>query len=81
MQEVTQTTQLAASEKIETLLTRRQVEQICGLSVATIYRSMDTGTFPRPIKIAGGAVRWLKSDIDQMIAQRVAERDADQDAA
>ena len=63
------------------LLTIRQVQQKCGFSAASIYRCMKEGSFPRQIRIGTGASRWLESDIEAYIAQRVAERDADQDAA
>lgn len=34
-----------------------------GLSRSTIYRKMDTGTFPRQIKIAARAAGWRESAI------------------
>ena len=40
------------------LLRRRQVEEITGLSRSSIYRLMQDGEFPRPVKVGPAAVRW-----------------------
>ena len=45
------------------LLRRRDVERITGMSRASIYRLMQDGDFPRPVKIGSTAVRWKQSDI------------------
>ena len=45
------------------LLRRRDVERITGMSRASIYRLMQDGDFPRPVKIGATAVRWKESDI------------------
>ena len=39
------------------LLRRREVEMIVGLSHSSIYRMMESGNFPRSVKISRGAVR------------------------
>lgn len=52
------------------LLRRRQVEEITGLARSTIYRLMKDGTFPRPIRVAPGAVRWRLSDIEAWLDSR-----------
>ena len=46
----------------EKLLRRREVEEITGLSRASIYRLMDEGKFPRPVRVSATAVRWKASD-------------------
>ena len=46
------------------LLRRREVEEVTGMSRSTIYRKMDVGLFPRPVKIGPSAVRWKESDIE-----------------
>ena len=51
------------------LLTRRQVEQACGLSRSSIYRKMREGTFPEPIKIGARAVRWPAHELEEWLAQ------------
>ena len=45
------------------LMRRSQVEEIAGLSRSSIYRRMQKGEFPRPVKIGSTAVRWKESDI------------------
>ena len=45
------------------LLRRSQVEEIAGLSRSSIYRRMQKGEFPRPVKIGSTAVRWKERDI------------------
>ena len=45
------------------LLRRSQVEEIAGLSRSSIYRLMQNGGFPRPVKIGPTAVRWRARDI------------------
>jgi|SaaInlLV_10m_DNA_3_1039740.scaffolds.fasta_scaffold07303_3 prophage regulatory protein len=40
------------------------------LSVATIYRLMSKGLFPKQIKMGIRSVGWLESDIDDFILQQ-----------
>ena len=52
------------------LLRRRDVERITGISRASIYRLMQEGDFPRPVKVGSTAVRWKESDIAAWIETR-----------
>ncbi len=52
------------------LLRRRQVEEITGLSRSSIYRLMQDGEFPRPVKVGPAAVRWRSSDIKVWLESR-----------
>ena len=52
------------------LLRRRQVEEITGLSRSSIYRLMQDGEFPRPVKVGPAAVRWRASDITAWLESR-----------
>ena len=45
------------------LLRRMQVEEITGLSRSSIYRLMQTGEFPRPVRVSPAAVRWRETEI------------------
>lgn len=46
------------------VLRLREVTRVVGLSRATIYRRIETGGFPRPLRLGGGAaVGWLWSDL------------------
>lgn len=55
------------SHKIERV---PDVKTRTGLSRATVYRLMDEGQFPKPIKLGARAVGWLSTDIDKWIAAR-----------
>lgn len=46
------------------------VIEITGLGRSTIYRMMDEGTFPKPIKLGQRAVAWQDDLIRQWIASR-----------
>jgi prophage regulatory protein len=48
---------------VDYLLPRKAVEQLSGLSRATIYRLIKLGKFPRPLSIGTGGVRWRQSDV------------------
>ena len=47
-----------------------EVKQITRLSSSTIYRLVQAGEFPRPIKLAAHASGWLESDIEDWIQAR-----------
>lgn len=47
------------------LLTRAEVEARVSLSRTTIYRLMDAGEFPTPIRVGRRAVRWPENEIDE----------------
>jgi prophage regulatory protein len=51
------------------------------LSKVEIYRRAKAGTFPKPIPLGRYKVVWLGSEIDQWMTDRVAARDADEEAA
>ena len=55
------------------LLRRSSVEEITGLSKASIYRLMGEGSFPHPVKIGNRAVAWPQSAIVGWIEARKAE--------
>ena len=52
------------------LLRRREVEELTGLSRASIYRLMRRGRFPLPVRVSATAVRWKASDITVWIQSR-----------
>lgn len=61
----------------EILLTRKEVERRVGLSCTSIYAGIAAGTFPKPVKV-GKRSLWVETEIDQWIADRIAERDVGQ---
>ena len=56
------------------LLRRRQVEEITGMCRSSIYRLMQDGEFPRPVKVGPAAVRWRASDITAWLESRPVAR-------
>ena len=48
---------------MDQLLRRRDVERMCAISRATLYRYIKKNAFPRPIRIGSGSVRWRLSDV------------------
>ena len=54
----------------ERLIRRREVEEIAGLSRSSIYRLMQDGEFPRPVRVGPAAVRWRASDITAWLESR-----------
>jgi prophage regulatory protein len=53
------------------ILRRREVQARTGLSRSTIYERVRAKTFPLPISLGSQSVGWLKSEIDEWIAERV----------
>lgn len=53
-------------------IVRRQT----GLSGATIYRLIKSGTFPAPVKVGIRASAWVGAEVDRWVAERIADRDA-----
>ena len=56
------------SDVTDRLLRRKEVEAVTGLSTTSIYKYMNAGIFPRPVKFATGAVRWRLSAVQAWIA-------------
>ena len=52
------------------LLRRRRVEEVTGMSRSSIYRLMQNGEFPRPVKVGCAAVRWRASEITLWMKSR-----------
>lgn len=51
-----------------------------GRSKTSIYRDIAAGAFPRPIRLGLRAIGFVRAEIDDWLAQRVAQR-GDQDGA
>lgn len=60
---------------MERLLTKRQVKEVVGFSFAHIDRLEAEGRFVKRVRI-GFRVFWPCSEIQQWIADRIAERDS-----
>lgn len=49
------------------LLKLPDVVRLTGLSKACIYRNMNTGQFPRPVRISTRRVGWLETDLQSWL--------------
>lgn len=49
------------------LLRLRDVKTATGLGSSTIYRYIQRGTFPAPLKVGGFSSRWRESQIHEWI--------------
>lgn len=47
-----------------------EVMDRCSISRSTIYRMMESGVLPRPVKIGERAVRWYESEIVDFVGSR-----------
>jgi len=55
------------------LITLKTVEDLTGFKKAFIYREMKMGRFPRPIPVGPKAKRWIKAEVLEWNAQKIAE--------
>lgn len=55
-----------------------EVHKMTGVSIASAYRWMGLGRFPRPIKMGEDGPRslslWLRNEIEEFVARRITER-------
>ena len=51
------------SEPLDRLLTIKQIAAQTGISRSTIYRRIQEGEFPKPVRIGPRATRWPESEI------------------
>jgi predicted DNA-binding transcriptional regulator AlpA len=61
------------------LLTAQEVCQMLGgpgspIHAATLYRGVAVGRFPRPLRISPNVARWIRSEIEAVIARAAADR-------
>ena len=52
-----------------------------GLSRSTIYVRLAAGCFPRPVALGRRAVGWIEAEIEEWVAERIAESRFDGDRA
>lgn len=50
------------------ILRRPDVERLVGLSKPSLYRQINAGTFPRPVKLGPRAVGWFEHEIEAWLA-------------
>ncbi|GFE87972.1 hypothetical protein GCM10011488_29260 [Steroidobacter agaridevorans] len=56
------------------ILRRPEVEARCGFKRAHLYKLIDEGKFPRPVRIGVRAVGWDSVEVDQWIADQLQRR-------
>lgn len=56
------------------ILRRKAVEQITGLSRSSIYAMVKDGTLPAPIRLSSNAVGWVSAEIEAWIQDRIDSR-------
>ena len=52
------------------ILKLKEISSLTKLSSSTIYRLVQAGEFPKPIKLAAHASGWLERDIEDWIRDR-----------
>ena len=58
------------------LIRRKEVQAKTGLGASSIYAMMQQGTFPKAVNISERRVAWIESEVDQWIANRIAQHKA-----
>lgn len=61
-------------ELIMKLLKLKDIIVMTSLSKASVYRQMNAGTFPLPIRIGPRSVSWILSEIEEWIESKKALR-------
>ena len=52
------------------ILRRREVSQLVSLSLATLYRMIARGEFPRPVRLSPRLTGWRSDEIDAWLDSR-----------
>ncbi len=66
---------MAQSEKNESGASRKrllriaEVTALVGLSRATVYRLIDSGGFPRPVRLSPGRVAWVRREVEDWMSR------------
>lgn len=47
-----------------------------GLSRSSIYRKVDAGEFPRPVRLGSKSVAWIEAEVQGWMANLASSRDA-----
>ena len=55
----------------ERLIRRPEVEKMVGLKRSAIYKKMERGEFPKPVRIGERAVAWRLSEIIKWMDERL----------
>ncbi len=58
------------------LIRRKEVQTKTGLGASSIYVMMRNGDFPQCLNLSERRVAWIESEVDQWIAERIAQHKA-----
>lgn len=58
------------------LIRRKEVQTKTGLGASSIYAMMKNGEFPKCLNLSERRVAWIESEVDQWIANRIAQHKA-----
>ena len=58
------------------LIRRKEVQAKTGLGASSIYAMMKNGEFPQCLNLSERRVAWIESEVDQWIANRIAQHKA-----
>lgn len=69
---------LSKSQQTENqrLIRCKEVQAKTGLGASSIYALMKTGEFPQCLNLSERRVAWIEAEVDQWIAQRIAQHKA-----
>jgi len=56
------------------VLRRPDVERLTGLARSTLYERMESGDFPRAVRLVGRSVGWIEAEVLEWIEVRMADR-------
>lgn len=65
------------NESILQLIPLREVSRITGLSKSALWRRINSGDFPHPVKL-GTVSRWERGEVLAFVRARIAERESKQ---
>jgi prophage regulatory protein len=52
------------------IIRRTELQEITGVSVATLYRWINAGTFPGPVRLGPNSVGWRSSEVQEWLDSR-----------
>lgn len=52
-----------------------RVLQRTGYGRSSLYAALDSGTFPKPVRLGKRSIAWVSTEIDDFIAARIAARE------
>ena len=60
-------------EPADRIIRIKTVLEITGLSRSTLYRKIDTGDFPKQVKIAARCAGWRLSQVNDWLSRSIVE--------